>query len=478
MKANQLLALSIAAVSGCGVVNLPVPGAGDDTGSDVGSAGSGSGMGSDLDPPGSHPPGTIYGHIKDERGDTIDFSSGEPVHEHAGPSIDLSSGCPAVYKYAYLTTQQAPVFGREATPNPLAFRVQSDLASTDATASAYRVRTDDGHTLLDWTPMSPDGNGVYTMTLHRDDNEQMQALGNVVQKLHIDARFRDMNGKETTTFGCWEHHPLAAPLQVGQYADGAMFGMSFAANSPISTMLNTADLANGSTGADVATLPIVQTTSEPSSITIATPKPTGMETETAVLLDIVEAVGVTALNCGPVQFDPGCNTYTPTRTTLGSGGPLDGTWMLRVVDDATNTIICSGTGGDLRSSCTIPARATGEAPHGYHAVLSLASSNLGPVASASYGEFTITSSHFTGTPPVAYRGCSQFRNRVINGVTYRECVQLTSAAQTTALETAHIDLDAITLSMTSNIGDAVMPAIAPSTLVFAAQSWDAGNAGL
>ncbi|HEX7703254.1 MAG TPA: hypothetical protein VF403_21090, partial [Kofleriaceae bacterium] len=378
MKANQLLALSIAAAAGCGVVNPALPAGATDAGSDTGS-GSGSDMGSDMDPPGSHPPGTIYGHIKDERGDTIDFSSGWPVHTHAGPSVDVSSGCPAVYKYAYLTSKLAPTFGREVTPNPLAFRVQTDAASTDSTVSAYRVRTDDGHTLLDWTPMSPDGDGVYTMALHRDDNEQMQLLGVGVQKMYIDARFRDTSGSETISTSCWDNHPLAAPLQVEQVVDGALFGMTLPASSPISTMLNMADVTDGMTGADVATLPIVQTTAEQSSITIATPKPTGTGAETAATLYLLQSVSSVSLSCGPVVFDDGCAELPLTRTPLGSSGPVDGTWILRVVDDATNAVVCSTTGGDLSLNCTIPGRASGEPPHGYHAVLSLAASNLAPI---------------------------------------------------------------------------------------------------
>jgi hypothetical protein len=480
MKANQLLALSIAAAAGCGVVNMPAPAAGDDAGGGSGSD-MGSDMGSDTDPPGSHPPGTIYGHIKDERGDTIDFSSGEPVHTHAGSSVDLSTGCPAVYKYAYLTSKQAPTFGSEATLNPLAFHVQTDAASTDPTASEYRVRTDDGHTLQDWTQMAPDADSVYTMTLHRDDGLAMQALGTSVQKMYIDARFRDIGGTQTLVTGCWENHPLAAPLQVGQLTSGALFGMTFAASSPISTVLES--YLAGNYGGVIATMPVVQTTAEPIALTLALPKPTGTETVAALTVDIPTSVAVASLLCGPVTYDPGCNHYFATRTPLDSSGPLAGVWNLRLVDDQTGTFICGNAGVDdgtaITEGCAIPARTDGP-PRAYHLVLSLSSSNLAPIAATFYGEYTVAGKPFTGTAPTDDSGCSQFRSHTNpnTGVTTTNCTQTTTASLTTALQTAHIDLDAITLGITSNVGEPVMPIVAPASLVLGAQSWDAGNAGL
>src|SRR5262249_32377529 len=123
MKPNTLL---VAFLTACGTVNA-LPGSNDDSGN---GSGSDQGSGSDMEPP--HPPAQLYGHIHDERGDAIDYSTGEPVHRHDGASIDLSAGCPAVYKYAYLMDQSDPLFGRQATKNPLAWHVMTDVASLDA----------------------------------------------------------------------------------------------------------------------------------------------------------------------------------------------------------------------------------------------------------------------------------------------------------------------------------------------------------
>jgi hypothetical protein len=329
--------------------------------------------------------------------------------------------------------------------------------------------------------MSPDGDGVYTMTLHRDDSAPMQVLGTSVQKMYIDARFRDTSGTLTTVTGCWENHPLAAPLQVGQITSGALFGMTFAASSPISAVLES-NLAGNYRGV-VATMPFVQTTAEVTAITLALPKPTGTETVAALTVDIPTSVAAVTLLCGPVTYDPGCNRYNATRTPLDSSGPLAGIWDLRVLDDQTGVFICGNGGVDdgtaISEGCAIPARTDGP-PRAYHVVLSLSWSNLAPIAQTFYGEYTVAAKHFTGTAPTDDSGCSQFRSHtnINTGVTTTNCIQTTTASLTTALQTAHIDLDAITLGMTSNVGEPAMPVVAPAALVLGAQSWDAGNAGL
>src|SRR5688500_7834244 len=64
-------------------------------------------------------PTTFY----DERGDHIAFSTGEPVHTHAGEAVTLGGAdCPAVYKYSYLLGPVTPPYGKEATSNPIAWR--------------------------------------------------------------------------------------------------------------------------------------------------------------------------------------------------------------------------------------------------------------------------------------------------------------------------------------------------------------------
>ena len=491
MKANKLFVLAIAAAAGCGAITPSgaVPGD-DDTGS---GSGSGSDQGSDTGSgSGSGPfaPGPLTGHIKDERGDTIDFSSGVPVHNHAGSSIDLSTGCPAVYKYSYLTSSTAPTYGQELTKNPLSFQVQTDLGTTDANASAYRVRTSDGQTLLDWTTTKPDANGVYTMELHRDDAATMAALGTYVGKVYIDARFHDMHGVETLDTACWENHPLAAPLQVFQADVGSLFTMSLPAHSALSIVLNAESwqIQHGS-GADTVVLPFVQMTAEPVTITIATPNPTGAASETGVDEYVPTVVAPASLSCGPDVFDPGCDApKPPAEVKTSTAVPLAAGWTLRVIDVASSTAICGadGDGTSTTLSCTIPARPANAAPRSYRAVLAMSEASIAPTTSvfASYGEYSVAATTgtllYTGTSADTSQACT-LKHSITNphtGVTYITCTQQTTYAHIIALDKAHIDFDAINFTMTSSVGEPAMPIVPASALVFAAHSWDAGDAGL
>ena len=491
MKANNLFVLAIAAAAGCGAVTPSTgpsgPSGDDDTGS--GTTGSGSDTGSGSGTAGAHAPGPLTGHIKDERADSIDFSTGVPVHNHTGSSVDLSSGCPAVYKYAYLTSTMAPIYGQELTKNPLSFQVQTDLGTTDANASEYRVRTSDGQTLLDWTSTQPDANGVYTMELHRDDAATMAALGTYVGKVYIDARFHDMHGVETLDTACWENHPLAAPLQVFQADVSSLFTMSLPAHSPLSIVLNAEawQLDHGS-GADTVVLPIVQTTAEPVTITLATPNPTGSASETGVDMYLPTNVATVSLACGPDVYDPGCDSPKPPAALATSTAvALTAAWTLRVIDVASATAICGIDSDNIGTtlSCTIPARLANEGPRAYRAVLAMSQTSIAPSTNvfAAYGEYSVAATTgtvmYTGTYADTSQACTLHRT-ITNPktqVVYTSCSQQTTYSHVIALDKAHIDFDAIHFSMLSSVGEPAMPVVPVASLTFAAHSWDAGDAG-
>ncbi len=443
-----------------------VPGTGSDMGSDTGS-------GSDTsDPPGSHPPGQIYGHVKDERGDTIEFSSGEPVHTHAGASIDLSTGCPAVYHYAYLNNKAEPKYGRQVTTNPLAFKVTTDTASLDPSASAYRVRTEDNHVLLDWTPMTADADGVYAMELHRDDNATMAALGTTVGKMYVDARFRDTAGTETVDTGCFENHPIAAPLNVAAPVAGELFGMTLQANSPISKVMT-------SSGAIVTSAAITQQTAEPINITIKSAAPTGTGTQTSV--DMYVATGVRTSGTGLGSCDVvNCEIYDLAPTSGASAGPLSGVSTLTVVDDASNATVCFATqGADL--TCTIPARSAAEAPHGYHLVLDRTSERSIDHANDTHGqaELTLGSVTYTAERLADFTSCTH--THILQSTLQMYCNEVTTYAHIIAVDKAKIDFNAIPMTLSASTGTEtpeLVPYLAASALTFPAKTWDAGDKGL
>ena len=160
------------------------------------------------------PTATLVGSIKDERGDTIDFSTGEAVHTHAGAAnrslghrlpVGLHLRLPDGPRPRRPTVARPP-------PNPLAWQVTvADSTGIDSMDSAYRVRDASGAVLYDWTSISPDAAGVYAVRLYRN---KIPALGTKTGHMFVDARFRDPFGNESTKTACFDNHPMAAPFEI------------------------------------------------------------------------------------------------------------------------------------------------------------------------------------------------------------------------------------------------------------------------
>ncbi len=474
-KTDKLLVMALMIATGCAVD--PTGGGGPGPGS-----GSGSGSGSDSDGPGQHPPGALYGRVIDERGDTIDFTSGEPVHTHAGATIDLSTSCPTIYKYAYLMGEHAPEFGHEDVPNPLAWHVKPAADTLDASSPAYRVRRDDGSVLLDWTAMTPDASGVYTIELHRDGSAGIAALGTETGTMHVEARFRPQGGTDQVTSACWVNHPLAAPVAFAPPSRGALFGMSLPASSPLSPLV--AFSIGQENGVTIATMPLVQQTAEPIALSIDLPTPAGTATETTADAYLVTATDTTAIACADL-IDQQCRNNNYTTTYATGMGQLAGTWLLRVVDDATGAVTCPATSA-LPLHCTLPPRAASEPPHGYH--LELALSNAGALApihdpAQPIGDYTAGTTSYTGTPPTQLvTSCTKRVVHVHNGITLVGCDETTTYAHVAALDRAQLSLQPITFDLTSSAAPqgTVDPLgyVGPDALTLAAATWDAGDKGL
>ena len=465
----------------------PGTGSGSNTGSNTGSDGSGSdmtgmtGSGGSAQPP--PPPGTLYGSVIDERGDAIDFSTGEPVHTHAGPSIDLAAaGCPAVYKYAYLEDQTDPTFGRETAINPLEWHVTSQVGSLDDSATAYRVRLDDGTVVLDWSPATPpDDTGLYTVRLYRN---VVAPIGDHTGKMWVDVRFKDTSGNETVDSACWENHPMAAPLEVDAAATSDLFTWTLPAHSPISTAINDASLdeaAAEQVGASVFTQTIVQHTAEPVTVHLDHSSITGAAsiTEMSAWYTITE----TAVN--EVCPTNGCIHFSPQPTSpIPTSGPLAATWNAHVVDTATGTIICHNPDGASPASaidgCVLPARSANEPPHAYALVLAMSGASV--LDPDSTGTLAVAEQSFT-TPAgeaVAYTGTLSNGRHSCTG--FKNCTDDLWIELAEQLDRAHIDFSPVQLTMqTAPDATASLESIgtyATPSLSIGAQSWDAGDAGL
>ncbi len=447
--------------------------------------GSGSGSGSAV-----VPPGTLYGSVLDERNDAIDFSSGEPVHTHQGAAIDLSQGCPAVYKYAYLEDAADPVFGSQSNANPLEWHVTSQVGSLDDSATAYRVRLDDGTVALDWTSaQAPDDTGVYTVRLYRNGTPSVTQLGDHTGKMYLDMRFRDTSGNETVDTACWENHPLAAPLEIDAATHSDLFTATLAAHSPISPAINTASIdgtAEEKVGMAVFSQEIYQHTAEPVTLHIDHSAITAMANMTAYTTQIAVSTATIDQPCATV----GCNTFVNVPKTTSSSGPLSATWNMQVYDVASWTIVCHNPDGASPASaidgCVLPARTASEPPHHYELVIAMSgATSIDPDATGtlSIGEQSVVSTagvttSFTGALTDGATSCPA--RTLPNGTT--ECATQTHYDSVTALDDATIAFNPFSqiyeTAPDSNASLETIGAYVPSTsLTLAGAVWSAGSAG-
>jgi len=427
------------------------------------------------------PVAVLFGSIKDERGDQIDFSTGEPVHTHAGASVTLDgTGCPAVYKYAYLMDATKPLYGSETSPNPFTWQVKaSDSTPIDNMDSAYRVRDASGTVLYNWTSIEPDTSGVFSITLHRND---IAALGNKTGHMFVDVRFRDTFGNESTTSACWDNHPMAVPLDVDVPTQGPMFGWTLAADSPVSS------LEAAGKNAVLFTQEIVQHASEPVAMTIGVPGVAMPYTHKDVDDLVPEAPVTVSLDCtttpsncaSSVPADPADRSSSGTMTLSSSNT------MVTVYDESTNQAVCSALGPAITSGCTIPARAANSSPHRYRFQVTLYNARelmpfldkQGPFED--YGEYALLGLTYTGLPakPVATI-CSHVMTRVIQGTTYTACTEQTSYDELLALDALTLQMPATTVALQTAINATATPS-APANLTQAqltapARLWNAGN---
>ncbi len=408
--------------------------------------------------------------LRDERGDVITFSGDAPIHDHQGAAIDLTAaGCPAVYKYAYLMDSQAPSFGSEVTPNPLAWR----FAAADAKVESgeYRVRAADGAVLRDWSSLAAVGPEL-VVPLYRSGTDGIAKLGTTAGNYHLDVRVRDWAGLEATLSTCWNHQPLAAPLEIGAVqsstATNALMGWSLATSSPVSRILAaTHDAA-------LFDQRIVQHTAEPIVIAVGSSKPVGTYERSA----LVGWIGMAVANSLPCsQID--CSAVPPTLAApqVSSGVLDDYAIGVRLVDDVTGQDIPIAVG-----KVTLPARGPNEPPHSYTLRVSVnqvtklrPSSTIG----ATFVETGACGKNFTGRLFSNTRACTT--PAVMNcksGTCVMEC-PYTIYVNIEALDHAKVSLPPLTTSITTApTMDALLRApahVASSTYISPPFVWDSGN---
>lgn len=426
---------------------------------------------------------TLPTQIADERGDVVTFSNGAPRHQHAGAAIELGAAfsCPEVFKYGYLLDENPPATGAEVARNPLAFRFRT----TGAQLADYRVRLGDA-TVRDWTPGALVG-GELEVVLHRDGAHGVTQLSSIAGRYFVDVRARNAGGQEVTTSTCWEHRPLAAPIQVDRLAPavrpGSLSTFSLADDSRIS------QLVEPGAGVLVFENRFVHATTEPVTVRIAVPAaPTATYTATiandVVTTSTTETVPcgttcTTTAGCTPVPVtDPRCFRPDPEAIEDPIEAPQSGNltlaWRLQVVDAAGQpSALCTIDG--LSATCQLPARAPNAPLALAVQLIASGATELFPPGGA--GEHTFLGLGYTGQP-VTITGffCNQ-QVRTPNGpAVINTCARYTTFHRLIAIDEASVSFDGPAIEVKAGAGAALAPVpYLPSTLPGSPLTWNAGN---
>jgi hypothetical protein len=234
--------------------------------------------------------------VLNELNDQIDFTGAHstpihvPYHTHTNVGItQLGADCdespaPHVYKHAYLLDEAAPLYADESAKNELQwqFSLTDDGVGLDPTWTAYQVRQG-GATLVPWQTLS--GGPTFTIPLFRQASgvpwPAIPQLGTVDGLFEIDFRGMDAFGRDVSFTRCWNHHPLAAPIEVqpivnatsnviaGKYA---LADLKLNENDPIAAQV----LNDGAPGAGLSEFTVWNGTGEDVYVTIdLTEVPTG-----------------------------------------------------------------------------------------------------------------------------------------------------------------------------------------------------------
>jgi len=407
--------------------------------------------------------------VKDEREDTIDFSTGDAIHTHAGPAIDLAGGaCPAVYKYAYLMDAQ-PLYGSSASPNPLAFSMTIADTQVQAGTQMFRVRTDANETLIDWRALpAPNAAGVYTVDLTRSGGaNQIALLGTRTGKFYIDVRAKDWGNQESTKSFCWDHHPLPPPVEVQPMQPGELFGFKFI-EEPVRAGL----LINELGSFMVAEQRFVQHSAEPSTLSIQIGRGAVHYTKSTytgyydllINNDYPCPAGSTAVECQTSFPKPSLAGY---QSTSGTATPW---FSILIIDETSGQTYDTGSPLQIFS---LPARAIGAAPRAYRIVVRSPSvTELQPpqdgLSVEPYDVWLLDGLQYLGTQPDV-RGTYCKR---MNTTTHR-CEGVVQVTAMSALDRASLVIDSITTTISQNGAPlSYIPANARTTPTM---TWDSGD---
>jgi hypothetical protein len=405
--------------------------------------------------------------IKDERGDTIDFTKGEPFHTHAGATVDLAAaGCPVVYKYGYLMDATIP-YGVNVTANPLAWHIKVTDMKLAAGSQAFRVRTDDGTVVRDWSAMpAADANGVSTIELTRKGGTApIAALGTRTGQFFVDVRARDWSNNETVKSICFDHHPLQAPVAVAPFQNGSLFGLSLGSDVPASWIYS------GGGTVELVSQTITQQTAEPTTVTW-TASSSAFTYGKGTYDGYATEEKAEQIYCLSGNTEPKCNTSAPAATTgfQSLTGTFTPALSVAVIDAVNGQTVATSTGASV--TLTLPARAANAAAHAYRFVVSTAPmAALQPTAIGSaWGDYSLLGSIFTGALSPTKVQCVSLVDTSWGPKTM--CARVAYHVRFSGIDEAWLNMSFASRVQQSGV-DA--PYVSASVLASGAKSWDSGN---
>jgi hypothetical protein len=268
-------------------------------------------------------------------------------------------------------------------------------------------------------------------------------------------------------------------LKIDPVAEGSLFGMTLAANSRISPLLNAGSVVDNAVGGEIASMPITQLTAEPTTITLGA-QPTGTGTSRSVVVYLAGTNQIVTLGC-PSQNTGNCTGSPAAPIYTNKSGALTGMWQLRILD-AANNIVCRTAASTL--SCTIPGRGANQPPTAYRAVLSLSNETtlqppiVGSITETTFSETNVGAYQFTGSHVSSFSvACLRTVVGSIGAAPWT-CITQGNVYLSQVLASAKIDFDAIPFSLTTGSGVAALapPYVDNGTITLAARTWDGGDA--
>jgi hypothetical protein len=244
----------------------------------------------------------------------------------------------------------------------------------------------------------------------------------------------------------------------------SLFTMTMIDNSPV------IDLLRPSAGrrVDIVEQRIIQQTTDAVTLSVDLTRPTGMFKKTIVDDFVKIATGTVIVDCVEDDTNPRCaQQLVDPADRAAEGSIATATWNLAVIDGLTGMPIpsCNATAGRLE--CLLPSRAATEGPRAFKLVVS-ATGLADLAATAADDVHSMSGLTFTGAlPGTRAYVCDFMKVRIVGDIIYRHCTNWSEYTQMIALDHAQLELDPITVTVTS--------AGKVTALTTEALAWDSGD---